>query len=161
MNRKNLEVLVRYTEDGDDPMAELEISVIEFNSDINYSFQQLKDKPEQTWMYKYLGVSQTYVFVAHSGGIARTIAWEILYSPYHKERDDQWLVIQLNNFVKHFHSTPLNTGRRQYLATGSATKDFWKPRYLVSHWEIFDRFNFYAFCSFLQHHEDGECKANP
>ena len=54
------------------PMSDFSISLIEHNTHIGKIYKQKLEKDNASWMKKYLGTSQTYVFISSS---KETLAW--------------------------------------------------------------------------------------
>jgi hypothetical protein len=71
-------------------MSDFSISLIEHNTHIGKIYKQKLEKDNASWMKKYLGTSQTYVFISSS---KETLAWQILSNPNRNKVNDRHLVI--------------------------------------------------------------------
>ena len=79
-----------------DNRGEIDIAVLEQNTNINQIIYNIDQKNTSDWMFQFLGITQTYVFVSHEAS-AKTFAWEILINPFREDPDEQILVIALND----------------------------------------------------------------
>tara|TARA_B110000285_G_C14645966_1_gene389716 strand:+ start:148 stop:543 length:396 start_codon:yes stop_codon:yes gene_type:complete len=72
------------------PMSDYSISIIEHNTHMGKIYKQKLENDNASWMKKYLGTSQTYVFVSSS---KETLAWQILSNPNRNKVNHRHLVI--------------------------------------------------------------------
>lgn len=80
------------------PWTGQDIAIIEQNTDLEWVEANKIENSSATWMKRYLGTTQTYVFVSQQGPLPSAHGFEILTNSYREKEENQYLAIKLDNF---------------------------------------------------------------